>query len=159
MQAPIVDRSVQTDNAKRKPTRRTGEASDFAQHLATDGSSQAEQPVRAPAPEGLAALLGIQEVEPEAELEPRHQRAARYGANLLARLDQLRMQLLDGCIPASRLAALAQALGSDRRRSGDQQLDGIIDEIELRVQVEMAKIATAHPSPMSGDTRPVADPF
>lgn len=157
MQAPIVDRSVRTDTAKRNSLRRPKLSSDFAQHLVTEEAPQAEEPVQVPITATLAALLGLQESEPEAKPELSRQRVSLHGTNLLRRLDQLRMELLDGRISAARLTMLAQALTSERPRSGDAQLDSIIGEIELRVEVEIAKMTSASDRLASSHGQPVVD--
>lgn len=88
------------------------------------------------------ALLQIQEAP---EPEPAGGRAAvvRRGDDLLDRLDDLRLALLTGSVPPSRLTALADALGARRHESQDPRIDAIIAEIELRAAVELAKFERA----------------
>ncbi|MGB0683135.1 MAG: flagellar assembly protein FliX [Magnetovibrionaceae bacterium] len=63
-----------------------------------------------------------------------------YGERLLDRLETVRMGLLDGSIPKEQLQDLAQSLRADRKRSDDEKLNEIIEEIELRAEVELAKL-------------------
>jgi hypothetical protein len=87
------------------------------------------------------AILGAQEVDTD---EGAHRGAAgRYGTDLLDRLTELRMDVLEGRVSASRLAELAHTIRSDRPRYGDLRVDEILDAIELRVEVEIAKLNAA----------------
>jgi hypothetical protein len=142
MLTPIIDRVRQTEAGRRKAVARSSKAADFAEHLRTELPIPAEHaPELAPAA-SLSTILGAQEVE--AEGNERRGAAARYGADLLDRLAELRLDLLNGGVPAARLHALAHALRSGRRLSGDPRIDVVLEEIELRVEVEVAKLANSY---------------
>jgi hypothetical protein len=66
-----------------------------------------------------------------------------HGQNLLDMLDQLRDGLLAGTIPRATLSRLATAVS--RRQEGfvDPRLQGVLDEIDLRARVELAKLEQA----------------
>ena len=138
MQSPIVDRARRTEVAKHKSPTRSATPGEFARHLQT--SAAPEEPAAVAAPPALTALLGVQEIDPD-EHRPAREAAARYGGDILDRLEQLRIDVLEGRLPTARLAALAHALRADRRLSEDPRLDALIEEIELRAQVEIAKWA------------------
>jgi Class II flagellar assembly regulator len=141
MQTPIIDRTRRMEAGSRKPTARFSKAADFTEHLRAELPSPAEHaPELAPAA-SLSTILGAQEAEAD---ENERRGAARYGAELLDRLAELRLNLLSGTLPAARLHALARALRVDRRPSGDPRIDIVIEEIELRVQVEIAKLANSY---------------
>src|SRR5512144_1331762 len=74
----------------------------------------------------LSTILGAQEVE--ADRNERRGAAARYGGDLLDRLAELRLNLLNGALPAAQLHALARALRADRQTSGDPGIEGVIEE-------------------------------
>ena len=59
---------------------------------------------------------------------------------LRERFEALRRDILDGNVPADRLTALASSLKGQRWRCGDARVDAVLDAIELRVAVEMAKL-------------------
>lgn len=111
---------------------------DFAKYV--DGEPAAAPAGTAPLANvgALDVLIGIQEVGDEEG--GRRRTARRYGDELLDRLDRLRRHLLAGVVPAAELTMLAHALRSQARRSGDAALDGVIADIELRVEVEIAKL-------------------
>ncbi|MCA1298831.1 flagellar assembly protein FliX [Stappia indica] len=85
---------------------------------------------------GLDALLALQEVEDP--LVGRRQAFAR-GHDLLDTLEAVKADLLGGRISSERLQRLAGLL-ERRKPSGDTALDGIVEEIELRARVELAKL-------------------
>lgn len=85
----------------------------------------------------LDALLALQEEAGEGD---RRRRAARRGHDILDALDRLKAALLNGRVPISDLKALAQRLAERRDATGDPRLDEVIAHIELRAQVELAKL-------------------
>jgi hypothetical protein len=62
------------------------------------------------------------------------------GNDLLDRLDEIRHGLLLGAIPIERLKALAVMLRAERARAADPRRAAVVDEIELRCAVELAKL-------------------
>ena len=59
---------------------------------------------------------------------------------MLDLLDDVRLGLLEGTIPASRLIALADTVRGKRDEVSDPRLAEVLDEIELRAAVEAAKV-------------------
>lgn len=84
----------------------------------------------------LDALMALQGVEDPAE---RKKRAVAKGRNALDVLDSLKIGLLDGSVDGSTLARLKVASEGLREGTGDDGLDTVLDEIDLRVAVELAK--------------------
>jgi len=60
--------------------------------------------------------------------------------DLLDILDDIRLGLLGGGVPSGRLSALVQAVGRQRASVADARLSQLLDEIDLRAQVELAKL-------------------
>jgi len=89
---------------------------------------------------GIDALLVVQQVDNSVEREARR-RLVRRGEELLDGLEELRHGLLMGEIPTGRMMALAQNVRARRENCGDPRLAAILDEIELRVEVELAKLS------------------
>ncbi|MEP3669829.1 MAG: flagellar assembly protein FliX, partial [Roseibium sp.] len=54
-------------------------------------------------------------------------------------LESVKTDLLAGQVSEDRLELLASQVAS-RPPSGDQQIDSVLEEIELRVKVELAKL-------------------
>lgn len=97
----------------------------------------------APSLGGLDSLLALQMVDaaPDATDRPAKRRAmVQRGEDILDRLEELRVGLLLGSVPKERLAALAQMVRDRREEAEDPQLGALLDEIELRAEVELAKL-------------------
>jgi hypothetical protein len=88
---------------------------------------------------GIDALIALQGVEDPAE---RRRHAVRRGRLALDALDELKAGLLGGDLTAGALQKLKAVAGHLKIGSGDVELDGVLAEIELRVEVEIAKMAT-----------------
>lgn len=86
---------------------------------------------------GIDALLALQSVD--VPLERRRSAAAR-GRRVLDILDQVKLGVLDGTLTRATLESLASAL-AEREPSEDAGLENVLDEIDLRAQVELAKLA------------------
>ncbi len=65
----------------------------------------------------------------------------KHAEDLLDRLDQIRLGLLRGDLSRLDLQALVLRLAERRRDGGDPRLMEIVDEIELRARVELAKLS------------------
>jgi hypothetical protein len=90
-------------------------------------------PVQAMA--GIDAILALQAVD---EPLTARKRAVRRGVSLLDLLDDIRTDLLTGRVDTGRLDSMMALLSEARERSLPE-LDALLDEIELRVRVELAK--------------------
>lgn len=86
------------------------------------------------------ALLALQGFDDPAE---RRRRAVRKGRDALDVLDALKISVLDGSVDQSTLGRLKSAAEGLRQESGDSGLDAVLGEIELRVEVELAKAGMA----------------
>jgi hypothetical protein len=84
--------------------------------------------------DALIALQGIEEDPAE-----RRRRSVARGKGALDVLDQLKLGLLSGNLDSSTVARLRDAAANLKSSSGDPGLDAVLSEIELRVEVELAK--------------------
>jgi hypothetical protein len=89
---------------------------------------------------GIDALLALQGQDDPAE---RRQRAVKRGRIALDALDSLKVEVLSGELGPSTLQRLKSASAELRDASGDAGLDSVLAEIELRVEVEIAKMTPA----------------
>lgn len=85
---------------------------------------------------GIDALLAMQGVEDSTE---RRKRSVVCGRNALDVLDDLKIGLLAGSFDSATVARLRTAAADLKTTSGDPGLDQVLSEIELRVEVELAK--------------------
>jgi len=88
------------------------------------------------APAELSSLLALQGVEDP--LQGRRKRAVSRGTDLLDSLDEVKADLLVGRVSEGRLNRLMSVL-SEAREQSMPGLDALLDDIELRVRVELAK--------------------
>lgn len=95
--------------------------------------SQGMAPVSAM--QDIGALLALQAVE---DPLARRKRQVRRGTDLLDLLERMKADLVVGLVSPGRLDQMQRILGEARERS-DPDLDGLLDDIELRVAVELAK--------------------
>jgi len=89
---------------------------------------------------GVEALLALQDVG--GPLEGRR-RAVRRAGRILDVLDQIKVGLLEGELGSADLDRLSRAIRDERDRTEDPALEAVLDEIELRAAVEMAKLEQA----------------
>lgn len=87
----------------------------------------------------LDALLSLQEAG-DGTSEEATKRAKKRGIELLDQLDKLKVGLLTGEVPVADLNRLATTLNTHRDKVIDPNLAAVLDEIDLRVQVELAKL-------------------
>jgi hypothetical protein len=116
---------------------KTAGAGAFAEVL---GSEPAAAPVTASPIGSLGALFALQEV---ADPTARRRKAVARATRLLDRLGDLQLGLLDGAIDPQSLADLASTARAAREATNDPDLQQILDEIELRAAVELAKLSGA----------------
>ena len=106
--------------------------------LPEDAASTAETRATV-APKALTnidALLAMQGIEDPVE---RRKRSVQRGKGALDVLDDLKIGLLSGNFDASTVSRLRDAAANLKSSSGDPGLDAVLSEIELRVEVELAK--------------------
>ncbi len=85
----------------------------------------------------VEGLFQIQEV-PDALAARR--RAVQRGSTVLDRLDDIRLALLSGGLSVAQVAELQRAVSSERGLVDDPRLLSVLDEIDLRAKVELAKL-------------------
>lgn len=89
---------------------------------------------------GIDALMALQGFE---DLPERRRRAVKRGRVALDALDALKIGLLSGSLDTAALARLQASIHGLKDCSGDPGLDGVLAEIALRVEVEVAKFSAA----------------
>jgi Class II flagellar assembly regulator len=103
--------------------------------LATASESRATTAPKATANiDALLALQGIEEDPTE-----RRRRSVQRGKGALDVLDDLKLKLLAGNLDSATVSRLRDAAANLKTASGDPGLDSVLSEIELRVEVELAK--------------------
>jgi len=103
------------------------------------------EPASTPAPTtalrsvaGLDSLLALQGVEDPTE---KKKRAVSRGRTALDVLDELKLGMIGGTLETSTIARLKVAAQGLTDVTGDPGLDEVMAQIDLRVAVELAKVA------------------
>jgi hypothetical protein len=86
---------------------------------------------------GIDALMALQGIEEDPT--ERRKRSVQRGKRALDVLDDLKLSLLAGNIDQPTVSRLREAAANLKSSSGDPHLDAVLSEIELRVEVELAK--------------------
>lgn len=129
--------STQTGSSRATQTRSTGSG------FAPAGAPAARGTAGLAGPASLAAvdaLLALQETD-DALHAPRR-RAIRRGEEMLDILDEIKLSLLAGQLPKSRLTRLLSVVERQQGVFHDPRLQDVLDQIELRARVELAKFGT-----------------
>ena len=92
----------------------------------------------------IHTILAVQGLD-EHHGERRRQAAAR-GHDLLDILEDLRQHLLGGTVPKDILDRLSVVVATNRASIDDPDLTAVLNEIDLRAQVELAKLGRSSDS-------------
>ena len=126
---------TRTRRSERSSARGSGS---FAEALAP-GETPAASSVSASAAIGrVDALLAVQEVSNDPDAPSR---GRRRGEALLDQLEDLRLGLLTGGLSRAVVERLANLVAEKRVHVDDPRLAAILDDIELRAAVELAKLS------------------
>ena len=115
--------------------RRTSSSS-FALPEESAAASETRAAMAPKAAANIDALLAMQGIEDPTE---RRKRSVQRGRGALDVLDALKIGLLSGNFDTSTVSRLRDAAANLKSSSGDPGLDAVLSEIELRVEVELAK--------------------
>jgi Class II flagellar assembly regulator. len=120
--------------------RRTGKSegsggASFSKQLV--GETGGAAGVHASAPlAGIASVLALQEVD---DATARASRGKMRAQDMLDKLEEIQHGLLAGTMPVQKLMDLAKVVQARRVHVDDPRLAEILDQIDLRAQVELAK--------------------
>ena len=88
------------------------------------------------------ALLAVQAAEDPTQKAAR-KRMQQRASSILDELESIRMGLLTGTLSVGDIINVADVVASHREKVVDPQLTSLLDEIDLRAQVEIAKVSAA----------------
>lgn len=130
---------IRTTQPVRKTSKSKGASgTSFAKHLDETGEAGAAHGVAGTG--AVSSVLGVQEVDDALAHASRGKLRAQ---DILDRLEDLRIQLLTGTISREKLVQLSRIVSTRRGQITDPRLAEILDEIDLRAQVELAKYAAS----------------
>lgn len=120
-------------------TKKAGSNESFASYL--QGVPQQEnRAVSASAGIAVADAIFAAQMINDEEGRERRRLAVKRGFSLLEKLEEIRDALLLGYISKDRLIEISRFVKERKTDAEDEGLNGIIAEIELRVEVELAKL-------------------
>lgn len=124
---------------KKKKGASAGEAAEFSALLS--GADDTQAPSSTGHVSISQAIIGIQEVDWE---EQSRKENTQRGHQLLDMLEAVRTGLLIGRISLQQLHSLQQTMAKKKSTVNDPRLAAIIQEIEVRAAVELAKLEKLH---------------
>jgi hypothetical protein len=128
---------VESGGVRRVSKGASGSDSTFSVSSSSSGDGR---PTAVAAPGPLTALDSILTLQGMDDSLSGRSKGLQHGEHLLDMLDQVRDGLLAGGIPRSTLNRLAVAVGRRHESFADPKLQTVLDEIELRAHVELAKL-------------------
>lgn len=124
--------------------KKTEGGSGFSSLLGTGGPGASRGPGASSSIMAVDSLLAAQAAEDVNERGAR-KKARERGNKLLELLDNLRLSILSGTVTLGDMVAMADIVASHREKISDPELTWILDEIDLRAQIELAKLQMADP--------------
>jgi Class II flagellar assembly regulator len=116
-----------------------GASGSFAEHVGARAAGTTGIPPAMP----LAALAGVLAVQEVEDPTAGRRRATRHGHSLLDELRELQLGMVEGLVSEGALQRLAGLVDGLRPSVADARLDAVLDAIELRAAVELAKLRRA----------------
>ena len=140
-----IDGPHQTQKAgSAKKAGKSGSSPDggFSELLSVEDTAETTHTAGANVIARVDVLLAAQGSEDPAEKATKGKMRKR-GSELLHQLDKIRLGMLTGNLTVGNLIDIADVVAAHRERINDPQLAGILDEIDLRAQIEIAKMKMA----------------
>lgn len=129
-------RPLRTAPARASRRSAASQGSDFSTQLADQPTTASAVTSSAP----LNAVDGILAVQEVPTATDGRSRGIKHGYSILDHLDDIRLGLLSGSISSLRLVELSQEIVEVRDTVIDPRLSAILDDVELRAAVELAKL-------------------
>jgi len=144
MRTSVIDKidglgSIRTPQPIKRPAKSESSGStSFAKHLDEDSEAAASSGVSSA--NSISSILGVQEVD---DALAHASKGKRRALDILDMLDDLRVQLLEGGLSREKLLQLNRMVSVRRATVTDPKLAALLDEIDLRAQVELAKYSSS----------------
>lgn len=134
----ITNQNRAASVSKKRNSKQVGSSGDF-QPVADEDVAEVNvaaplspmQPVAA-----IDSILAIQEVDQKQN----QKNAVARSREMLTLLEEIRIGLLSGHIPENKVHKLSELADEERQAFEDKGLNNVLDEVNLRAQVELAKM-------------------
>ena len=130
---------------KKKDAKKTSSGDGAFKSMMGDGASQTSQTAGTSLSSGIAnidILLAAQGADDATEGKAK-QKMKQRAEDILAKLDELKMAMTTGDITVGHMVSIADVVATHRENVQDPDLAAILDEIDLRAHVELAKLEIA----------------
>ena len=132
-----VDQARRSNVSNTKRSKSTIKSGEMAFTAVLDGEIKTEHPSPSVKVASLDAIVPIDSVA----VEEQHKNIAKGRAVfILDRLEDIRQGLLLGAVSQSGLQELARTIREARGETLDPKMSDILDDIELRAKIELAKL-------------------
>ena len=129
--------SIRAPQSVKRTAKSSGASgSSFSKHL--DETNEVDGTGSVVGTNSISGVLGVQEVDDALAQASKGKLRAQ---DILDRLEDLRLELLTGSISREKLLQLTRLVNARRSQITDPRLAEVLDEIDLRAQVELAKHA------------------
>ncbi len=138
------NRTSATSSSKGKGKVSSGDGS-FSD-LLTGGVKETRSAAATHSIASIDSLLAAQSVEDPTERAARKRKQARADS-ILDELENMRIALLSGTLTVGHVIDIADVVAAHREKIMDPRLHAVLDEIDLRAQIEIAKLCKALDNP------------
>jgi hypothetical protein len=111
--------------------------------LPSDGLGAASATGRTAPPTSLTNIGALLALQTGDDVTERRRRATQRSNTLLDQLDGIRISILGEGVSREQVSALSKTLKEYREEVDDPNLSAILDDVELRAEVELAKLERA----------------
>lgn len=111
--------------------------------LPTGGFDAPSSAGRVVPPSNLSNISALLSLQNQDDVQERRKRATKRSSTLLDQLDGIRISILGDGVSREQVAALSNTLREYRDQVDDAGLNAILDDVELRAEVELAKLERA----------------
>lgn len=133
-----------TEISNKKSTTKTSSDGRF-DAMVTGGKTEAAATRGSSLVADIGGLIAVQAADDATERQARR-RMVKRGEALLKQLDAIRVGLLSGTVTLAMLSSLDALLRQAKEEVGDPRLQEILLEIEMRAEIERAKLEMAKES-------------
>ena len=140
-----IERSKQSSGTSgtSKTSKKSSDSGGFQDFIGSLGETKGAAATAAPqSMTSVNSLLAVQSVEDPTEKAARKRRTIRADS-ILDELDGLHMAVLNNSISLNHMMKLADVVSTHKEKINDPQMNALLEEIDLRAQVELAKMRKA----------------
>ncbi len=141
----IVGPKSSSDINKKKDAKKTSSGDGAFKSMMGGGAGKATGAGASSMSAGIASvdiLLAAQSVDDSTQGKAKRQAKAR-AKGILEKLNDLKVAMVSGNVTIGHMVSIADVVASHRENITDPDLTAILDEIDLRAHVELAKLEVA----------------